>query len=35
MRPTAVGIEVVRDAYATTFQAIGLNINFEIAEVKL
>ncbi|MES2356419.1 MAG: nuclear transport factor 2 family protein [Pseudomonadota bacterium] len=33
--PSAVGIEAVRYAYTTTFQAISLNIHFEIAEMKL
>jgi len=33
--PSAVGIEAVRNAYTGIFQAIALNIAFEIAEVKL
>jgi len=33
--PSAVGIEAVRNAYTGIFQAIALNITFEIAEVKL
>lgn len=33
--PSAVGIDAVRQSYVETFQAIGLNISFEIAEVKL
>ena len=33
--PSAVGIKVVQDAYTAIFQAIGINITFEIAEVKL
>ena len=33
--PSAVGIKAVQDAYTAIFQAIGINIIFEIAEVKL
>jgi len=33
--PSAVGIEAVRNAYTGIFQAIAINITFEIAEVKL
>src|SRR5437867_11259607 len=33
--PSAVGIKAVRNAYTGIFQAIALNITFEIAEVKL
>src|SRR6266446_584527 len=33
--PSAVGIEAVRSAYTGTFQAIALNITFEIAEANL
>ncbi|SRR6266705_1687927 len=33
--PSAVGIKVVQDAYTAIFQAIGIKITFEIAEVKL
>lgn len=33
--PSAVGIKAVREAYTNTFQAIDLDITFEIAEVKL
>ncbi|MES2934218.1 MAG: nuclear transport factor 2 family protein [Pseudomonadota bacterium] len=33
--PSAVGIKAVQDAYTGTFQAIGLNISFDIAETKL
>ena len=32
--PSAVGIEAVRNAYTGIFQAIAINITFEIAEVK-
>ena len=33
--PSAVGIKAVRNAYTGIFQAIALNITFEIAEVKV
>jgi uncharacterized protein (TIGR02246 family) len=33
--PSAVGVEALREAYTTTFQTIGINITFQIAEVKL
>jgi len=33
--PSAVGIRAVRNAYTGIFQAIALNISFDIAEVKL
>ncbi len=32
--PSAVGLQSVQAAYAATFQAIGLNISFQIAELK-
>ncbi|MBC7987959.1 MAG: DUF4440 domain-containing protein [Luteimonas sp.] len=31
--PTALGIDAVRENYAGTFKAIGLNLNFKIAEI--
>jgi uncharacterized protein (TIGR02246 family) len=33
--PTAVGAEAVQASYAATFQAIGLDIAFQVAEVRL
>ncbi len=33
--PSAVGIQAVEQAYAATFQAIRLNLNFQIAELHL
>ncbi len=33
--PPAVGIDAVRASYAGTFQAIGLKLGFDIAEIKL
>lgn len=33
--PSSVGIDAVRAAYTATFQAIRLNITFDIAELKL
>jgi uncharacterized protein (TIGR02246 family) len=33
--PSAVGINAVRDTYTGIFQAISLNLTFEIAEVKV
>src|SRR5438552_369989 len=33
--PTAIGIKVLREAYAGVFQAIALKLKFQIAETKL
>jgi uncharacterized protein (TIGR02246 family) len=33
--PTAVGIQAVKEFYSATFQAISLNISFQIAEIQL
>ena len=33
--PSAVGIQAVQEAYAGVFQAIRLNINFQVAELHL